>query len=211
MSTERIAGILLAGGKSSRMGGGDKSLRLLGRRSMLARAASRLAPQVAALALNANGDPARFAGFDLPVIADTLPGHPGPLAGILAGMEWAAATPNRTHLVSVACDTPFFPADLVSRLVEAADGRPERIAVAASGGRRHPVFGLWPLALRPALRYFMEEGATYRVSDFVERQDFALADFPMLTLVQGMVDPFFNVNTESDLMIAERIGAGLPI
>lgn len=210
MNSDSIAGILLAGGKSSRMGGGDKSLRLLGGQSMLAHAAGRLAPQVAALALNANGDPGRFAGFGLPVVADTLAGHPGPLAGILAGMEWAAAVPDCTHLVSVACDTPFFPADLVSRLVEAAAGRHARIAIAASDGRRHPVFGLWPLALRPALRHFLEEGTTYKVSAFVEQHDFVLADFPMLTLVQGTADPFFNVNTESDLMTAERMRAELP-
>lgn len=210
MSRDRIAGVLLAGGKSSRMGGGDKSLRTVGGGPMLARVANRLAPQVGALALNANGAPARFTGFGLPVVADTFGGYHGPLAGILAGMEWAATMQAHTHLVSVACDTPFFPSDLVGRLIEAAAGRPERIAIAASDGRRHPVFGLWPLSLRPALRRFLEDGATYRVSSFIERHDFAVADFPMLTLASGTLDPFFNINTQDDLAMAERLAAEVP-
>lgn len=210
MSGDKIAGVLLAGGKSSRLGGGDKSLRVVGGRPMLVHAADRLAPQVETLALNANDDPQRFAAFGLPVIADTFAGHPGPLAGILAGMEWAASVPTRTHVVSVACDTPFFPRDLVSRLAATAAGRPELIAIAASAGRRHPVFGLWPLSLRPALRRFLENGATYRVSTFIGQHDFAVADFPLLTLGQETLDPFFNVNTPDDMAIAVRLAAELP-
>lgn len=209
MNSDRMAGVLLAGGMSSRMGGGDKSLRLVGGRPILALAAERLAPQVEALALNANGDPARFAAFGLPVVPDTFGGYPGPLAGILAGMEWAATTPARTHLVSVACDTPFFPSDLVSRLVVATAGGPARIAIAASDGRSHPVFGLWPLGLRTALRRFLQDGVTYKVSAFIEQHDFVVADFPMLTLPRGTVDPFFNVNTQDDLAMAERAAAEL--
>lgn len=209
MNTDRIAGILLAGGRSSRMGGGDKGLRALAGRPMLGHAADRLAPQVAVLALSANGDPKRFGAFGLPVLADTVAGFRGPLAGILAGMEWAARGADRTHLVSAASDTPFFPSDLVNRLARAASGAPERIAIAASSGKSHPVFGLWPLSLRHALRRFLDDGATYKVAAFVELHDFQLADFPMLALKKGMADPFFNVNTEGDLAEAERIHAEL--
>lgn len=210
MSTDKIAGILLAGGRSSRMGGGDKGLRILAGHTMLGRAAERLAPQVAALALSANGDPQRFDALGLPVLADTIAGFfAGPLAGILAGMDWAAREGDRTHLVSAASDTPFFPHDLVSRLFRAAADGPERIAIAASGGKSHPVFGLWPLALRHSLRRFLEDGATYKVTAFVERHEFALADFPMLALKDGSADPFFNINTEGDLAEAERIHAEL--
>lgn len=209
MNTDRIAGILLAGGQSRRMGGGDKCLCLLAGRPMLGHAAARLGPQVGALAISANGDPRRFGDFALPVIADSIAGLAGPLAGILAGMEWAAREAGRTHLVSAASDTPFFPADLVSRLAVASAGAPARIAVAASDGRSHPVFGLWPISLREDLRHFLEDGSTYKVTAFVEKHDFVLADFPMLALNKGMADPFFNVNTQADLIEAERIHAEL--
>lgn len=206
---DRIAGILLAGGQSRRMGGGDKCLRRLAGRPMLGHAAARLGPQVGALAISANGDPRRFGEFALPVLADPIAGFVGPLAGILAGMEWAASEVGRTHLVSAASDTPFFPADLVSRLAQASAGMPARIAVAASDGRGHPVFGFWPLSLRHDLRLFLEAGSTYKVTAFLERHDFVLADFPMLALKEGMVDPFFNVNTQAELVEAERIHAEL--
>jgi len=150
-----IAGIILAGGLSRRMGGGDKTLLALGGRPLLDHVVARLTPQVGSLALNANGDPARFAASGLSVLADTVEGHAGPLAGILTGLEWAAANTASEALVTAAGDTPFLPADLVATLVAAAAGRPGSIAVASSGGRRHPTFALWPLGLRQALRRFL--------------------------------------------------------
>ncbi|HWK63326.1 MAG TPA: molybdenum cofactor guanylyltransferase MobA [Rhizobiaceae bacterium] len=196
-----IAGIILAGGRSRRMGGGDKCLRRLGGRPLLRHVIDRLAPQAGPLAISANGDPSRFAEFSVPVVPDTIPGFAGPLAGVLAGMEWARRETDATWLVSVASDTPFFPTDLVSRLATAADQ--ENIVVASSGGRRHPVFALWPVTLAPALRAFLEDGATYKVSTFVEGHESAVVDFAMIEATGG--DPFFNVNTQEDLAVAEGL------
>lgn len=201
MST--VAGIILAGGRSQRMGGGDKSLRSLGGQPLLRHAVKRLASQVGELAISANGDPRRFADYALPVLPDTIAGFAGPLAGILAGMEWAERHTNASLLVSVASDTPFFPDDLIARLTKSGHGR--GIAMASSGGRRHPVFSLWPLELRPALRAFLEEGATYKVAAFAQRHGVVEVDFPEIALDGGTVDPFFNVNTPEDLAEAEHI------
>lgn len=205
MST--IAGIILAGGRSQRMGGGDKSLRSLGGQPLLRHAVKRLAPQVGELAISANGDPRRFADYALPVLPDTIVGFVGPLAGILAGMEWAELHTDASLLVSVASDTPFFPDDLIARLAASDHGR--GVAMASSGGGRHPVFSLWPLELRPALRAFLEEGATYKVSAFAQRHGLVEVDFADIALNGGMVDPFFNVNTPEDLAEAEHILEGL--
>jgi molybdopterin-guanine dinucleotide biosynthesis protein A len=145
-----ISGVVLAGGRATRLGGGDKPLRPLGGRPMLARILERLKPQVGNIALSANGDPARFAGYGLPVLADEEPaGQAGPLAGILSGMVWAKTQGSR-QMLTVAGDTPFFPLDLAARLAEARAGHADHIAVALSGGRRHPVFALWPVSLEAA-------------------------------------------------------------
>ncbi|MBN9890062.1 molybdenum cofactor guanylyltransferase MobA [Salipiger abyssi] len=191
-------GVILAGGLATRMGGGDKASLMLGGQSLLSHAVERLEPQVAGLALNANGDPARFAATGLRVLSDPLSGHPGPLAGILAGLDWAAAEGGDT-VVSVACDTPFFPCDLVPQLLLAAEGMGAPLALAASRGRRHPVFGLWPVSLRGALRAALERGER-KVAAFAEAHGGREAAFPAPGL-----DPFFNINTPADLAEAEAV------
>lgn len=198
----QVAGVVLAGGLSRRMGGGDKPLLEVGGVAMLSRVIERLRPQVGALALNANGDPARFAHYALPVLADPVEGFAGPLAGVLAGLRWAAsegsgkdpeqgAAPR--YIVSVAADTPFFPRDLVARLLRAAEGA-DRIVLAQSHGRVHPVFGLWPLALADDLDAFLRRGHTRKVLAFVDMHENARCDFPVAG-TQADADPFFNVNT----------------
>ncbi|MGX9144536.1 molybdenum cofactor guanylyltransferase MobA [Mesorhizobium sp. 128a] len=200
-----IAGIILAGGLSRRMGGGDKTLLALGGRPLLDHVVARLAPQVGSLVLSANGDPARFAASGLSVLADTVEGHAGPLAGILTGLEWAAANNASEALVTAAGDTPFLPVDLVTRLAAAAAGRSGSIAVASSSGRRHPTFALWPLRLRQALRHFLVDEDNRRVSAFIERHDFVEVEFPLLAVDGGQFDPFFNINAPDDLAVAERL------
>jgi molybdopterin-guanine dinucleotide biosynthesis protein A len=200
-----IAGIVLAGGLSRRMGGGDKCLQPLAGRPLLAHIVERAAGQVTALALNANGDAARFAAFGLPVVADSVPRFAGPLAGVLAGLDWAAASdPRCTHVASFAGDAPFLPRDLVARLWAAvADGRHE-LACAASGGRAHPVFGLWPVTLREALRRAMVEEGVRKVDVWTARYDLVAVDF-----ATAPVDPFFNANWPEDLAEAERLATSL--
>lgn len=187
------------------MGGGDKPLLSLGKARLIDHVATRLRPQVATLGLNANGDPARFAGMGLPVIQDTMPGHAGPLAGILTGLEWAATQTNCRWLVSAAGDTPFFPDNLVERLVLAAPDRPGTIAVASSDGRWHPTFALWPLGQRDALRHFLVDEDNRRVSAFMERHGHVEVEFPMIEARGQKIDPFFNINTPDDLAAAERL------
>jgi molybdopterin-guanine dinucleotide biosynthesis protein A len=196
-----IAGVLLAGGLSRRMGGGDKCLRLLGNRPILAQVIERARPQVAALALNANGDPERFRAFGLSVVADSVEGFAGPLAGVLAGLDWAAAeVPGASYVASFATDAPFLPRDLVPRLVAGlTDGRFE-LACAASGGQAHPVFGLWPLTLRDALRRALVEEGVRKVDVYTARYKLATVDFPI-----GEIDPFFNTNSPDDLETAEGL------
>lgn len=189
-------GVILAGGQARRMGGGDKSLLVLGGTTILDRVVAKLEPQVADLALNANGDPFRFSRFGLPVLADTVGGHVGPLAGVLAGMEWAA-TIGATHIVTAAADTPFFPADLVPRLKLAGEAQDKPIALAATDNGRHPTFGLWPVDLRADLRAALMSGVR-KVVQWTDRHGTAVAEFPVAGL-----DPFFNVNTPEDLAQAE--------
>ncbi|MEI8700919.1 molybdenum cofactor guanylyltransferase MobA [Mesorhizobium sp. M6A.T.Ce.TU.002.03.1.1] len=198
-----IAGIILAGGQSRRMGGGDKSLLALGGRRVLDHVVARLAPQVGPLALSANGDPTRFAKFGLPVLADTVEGYAGPLAGILAGLEWASMACS--VVVTVTGDTPFFPEDVVGRLAAVVKERPGAIAVASSGGKRHPTFALWPLGLHDALRRFLVNEDNRRVFAFIERHGFVDVEFPMWNSGGHEIDPFFNINTPDDLAEAERL------
>lgn len=201
MTESRIAGVLLAGGLSRRMGGGDKSLRPLGGRPILARIVERARPQVGPLVLNANGDPARFAAFGLPVVADGIEGHPGPLAGVLAGLEWAAVhAPECPWVASFATDAPFLPAALVARLTEAVAREGADLACARSAGQDHPVFGLWPVRLAPELRRAMVEEDMRKVDRWTGRYRLAVAGFDA-----GPVDPFFNTNRPEDLAEAERL------
>jgi molybdopterin-guanine dinucleotide biosynthesis protein A len=196
-----VLGVLLAGGQARRMGGGDKCLRPLGGRPILAQVIERAAPQAAALLLNANGDPARFAGFGLPVAGDVVEGFAGPLAGVLTGMEWARDNrPDCPWIATIATDTPFFPTDLVARLLAAVTGDAAELACAASAGRNHPVFGLWPVGLADDLRHAMLDEGIRKVDVWTGRYRVAVVDFPATPL-----DPFFNTNRTEDLAEAERL------
>lgn len=202
MSEETI-GILLAGGRSSRMGGGDKSLTTLGGMPMLAHVTQCLAPQCTALILSANGAPERFSAFGLPVLADDVEGFAGPLAGILAGLDFIAAHhPAIAWALSAATDTPFLPRALVQRLHQARAAADARIACARSGGNVHPVVALWPVALRQELRHALTVETIRKVDRFAARYPRAFADWDADPL-----DPFFNVNTPADLAEAERLWA----
>lgn len=199
--TAPILGLLLAGGQARRIGGGDKCLLLLGGRPLLAHQIERARPQVRRLLLNANGDPARFAAFGLPVVADSVPGFAGPLAGVLAGMEWAEAhAPDLPWILTVASDTPFFPGDLAERLLNIATSQRADIAVAASAGRTHPVFALWPTHLAAELRRALVDEAIRKIDAWTARYHTAVVEFPATCC-----DPFFNVNTPEELAEAERI------
>jgi len=193
-------GVILAGGLATRMGGGDKALLPLGGRPMLALVIERLSPQVAGIVLNANGDPARFSGFGLPVIADSVPEFPGPLAGVLAGLEWAAKL-GAERIVTAAADTPFLPRDLVARL-DAAAGADGAIALAATASGLHPTFGLWPTSLRDVLARDLAGGAR-RVGAWAESMGARRVMFE-----DTPRDPFFNINTPDELCRAEAILAG---
>jgi molybdopterin-guanine dinucleotide biosynthesis protein A len=191
------------------MGGGDKAMIPLAGKTMLDRVVDRLAPQVDRVVLNANGDPARFAAYRLPVIADTIEGFAGPLAGILAGMRWAQANlPSTRFVASAAADTPFFPANLVAQLHSHASE--ETIALATSPDGTHPVFGLWPVALADDLETFLNSGQGGKILAFVDRHRRADVRFEPLEL-PGLAafDPFFNVNTPEDAAAAEAIAAAL--
>jgi molybdopterin-guanine dinucleotide biosynthesis protein A len=207
---EEHAGVILAGGLGRRMGGGDKPLVSVGGRTMLAHVVSRLAPQVARMMVNANGHPARFAAYGLPVVPDPIEGFPGPLAGVLAGMRWTATSlPEASFVVSVAGDTPFFPADLVARLASVA-GHERTIALAASSEGAHPVFALWPVALAEDLEAFLRSGESGKILAFVDRYERIDVCFDDIALPDGgSADPFFNVNTPKDAARAEEIAAAL--
>ena len=196
-----VVGVVLAGGLSRRMGGGDKALLALGGRTILDHVIERARPQVSHLALNANGDAARFARFGLPVIADVVEGHAGPLAGVLTGLEWAAAeAPDCAWVASFASDAPFLSADLVARLCQAVERDGADMACAASAGRHHPVFGLWPVACAAELRHAVVDEAVRKVDVWTARYHLAVADFET-----EPYDPFFNANRPEDLAEAEAL------
>jgi molybdopterin-guanine dinucleotide biosynthesis protein A len=202
-----IVGLLLAGGLSRRMGGGDKTLRLLGGRPLLDHVIERIAPQVAALVLNANGDPARFARYGLPVVSDSVPDFAGPLAGILAGLDWAAANrPDCPLVVSVPTDAPFLPGDLVARLLHGMQAEEAELACAASGGQPHPVIGLWPVRLREAVRHALVSENIRKVDRWTA--EYRLAVVPFAETKAGL-DPFFNANRPEDLEHAAALLGGL--
>jgi molybdenum cofactor guanylyltransferase len=197
----KVVGLLLAGGQSRRMGGGDKSLRLLGGIPLLEWVIERLRPQVDALVLNANGDSARFAPFALPVAPDTVPGFAGPLAGVLAGLDWTVShRPDCPYVVSVATDAPFLPVDLVARLAEPLNEARADLSCAASGGRSHPVFGLWPVRLREDLRRAVVDQGIRKVDLWTARHRLTTVSFPVQPL-----DPFFNANSPEDLETAAAL------
>lgn len=194
-------GVLLAGGLARRMGGGDKPLREIAGRSILMRAIDRLAPQCAALVINANGDPARFAFTGLPVVADDVPGFAGPLAGVLAALDHAAgAHPQANWLVSAAADTPFLPRDFVARLHAAREAAGAPLACAESGGRTHPVNALWDIGLREDLRHALVVEDMRKIDRWTARHGVAHASWPT-----EPVDPFFNANAPEDIEEAERL------
>jgi molybdopterin-guanine dinucleotide biosynthesis protein A len=196
-------GVLLAGGLARRMGGGDKPMRTVGGRTILERVIARLAPQCDGLILNANGDPARFAAFGLPVVADNVPDFPGPLAGILAALDWTAVNrPNVDWVLSAAADCPFLPRDLVARLHEARARENAQLAVAASDGQSHPVIGLWRVDLRDALRHSLTVEDIRKIDRWTARYRLATVTWPAQPL-----DPFFNANTVDDIAEAERLAA----
>jgi molybdopterin-guanine dinucleotide biosynthesis protein A len=194
-----VLGVLLAGGLARRMGGGDKSLRRLGNRTILEHVIERARPQVAALLLNANGDPARFVRFGLPIAADVVEGFAGPLAGVLTGMEWARARrPDCAWIATMATDTPFFPRNLVVRMYQAVQDAD--LACASSNGRASPVFGLWPVRLADDLRRAMLDEGIRKVDLWTARYRLVEVDFPAEPF-----DPFFNANRPEDLAEAQRL------
>jgi molybdenum cofactor guanylyltransferase len=204
MTTEApTLGLILAGGLARRMGGGDKPLTRVGGRTILDRAIERMRPQCARLLINANGDPARFASTGLPVVTDGVPDFAGPLAGILAGLDWAAVnSPEIADVVSVPGDCPFLPHRLVERLRNARVASGQTLACARSGEWRHPVVGLWPVSLRDDLRKALVDEGLRKIEIWTARHGVAIADWP-----DRPVDPFFNVNTPEDAAAADRIAA----
>ena len=196
-------GVILAGGQATRMGGGDKGRLMLGQRSLLDHVIERLRPQVSSIILNANGAQDRFSDLNLPVVADSLPGYAGPLAGVLAGLDWAYAH-GSDHIVSVAADTPFFPKELVQSFLATAVGMETPLVLAAiidAAGKiwRQPTFGLWPVMLRDDLRKSLETGLR-KVVNWTDQHGSREAIFDT-----DCVDPFFNVNTPDDLLEAQGL------
>lgn len=204
-ANDAIVGVILAGGLSRRMGRGDKGLLPLGSTTLLGKVVHRISPQVRCVVLNANGDPARFIGLGLPIVPDTIDGLPGPLAGILAGMRWAAAkVADATHVLTVSSDAPFLPSDLATRLAAASHETACGSAYACSRGTVHPVIGLWSLDLAEDLEATLRAGRR-KVLAWVERHGAAAVDFPMIEVGTQTVDPFFNANTPAELDEARRL------
>ena len=205
-TTPPTLGLVLAGGLARRMGGGDKARIEIGGKSILRRVLARLTPQCAGVIVNANGDPVRFADTALPVVADSVPDFAGPLAGILAGLDWAAANaPGIAWLASAPGDCPFLPNDLVARLHAARVAAAAPLACARSGEWSHPVVGLWPIALREDLRRALVGEGLHKIDVWTARYGTGIAEWPA-----APVDPFFNVNTPDDAARAEAIAARHP-
>ena len=200
---EAYPAVILAGGLARRMGGGDKPLRPWGGGTLLDAVVARLHPQAAPVLLNANGDPARFARFGLPVLPDPMEGNPGPLAGVLAAVEWAASQ-GHAQVLTVPGDSPFLPGNLVARLAAGAAAAGAPVCCACSGGRVHPVTALWSTALGPALRRVLAAG-NFRVEPFATAQGLATVSWDATPL-----DPFLNINTPGDLVDAALAGACPP-
>ncbi|MBM3607585.1 MAG: molybdenum cofactor guanylyltransferase MobA [Alphaproteobacteria bacterium] len=198
-----ITGVILAGGLARRMGGGDKPLRMIAGKTILDHVITRISPQCQALVLNANGDPARFSQWKLPVIADSVEGFAGPLAGILAGLDWSAQHNSAARfMLSVAADCPFLPRDLVARLEAARAQEDADLAVAASAGQAHPVIGLWKVSLREQLRHALTVEDERKIDRWTARYRLATVEWPA-----EPVDPFFNANRPDDLDEAEQLFA----
>ncbi len=198
-----IIGVILAGGRAERMGGGDKGLHEIGGTAILARVIERLRPQVDALVLNANGDPARFSALGLPVISDPVPDFAGPLAGVLAGLAWAATHhPQAHYIVTVPADGPFVPRGLVRHLTGTLAAEDAELVTAASGAQTYPVVGLWPEKLRTELQEALTREGMRKIDAWTRRFRRAVATFPA-----EPVDPFFNANTPEQLAEAERLAA----
>lgn len=194
-----VTGVVLAGGLSRRMGGGDKGLLALAGKPMLGHVIDRLRPQVGAMLINANGDALRFADFGLPVIGDTIDGFVGPLAGVLAGMRWSAAhAPGASHIVTAAGDAPLLPADLVACLMDAVQDHPRGIALARSQGELHPVIGAWPVALADDLEAELQRGVR-KVLRWTDKHGTIGVDFPFQRIGGRELDPFYNANTPEEL------------
>ncbi|MDA0675184.1 MAG: molybdenum cofactor guanylyltransferase MobA [Proteobacteria bacterium] len=202
---ELIAGVILAGGLARRMGGGDKALCTVDGEPMLGRIIARVRPQVCALALNANGNAARFAPWRLPVLADVVPGNAGPLAGVLTGLRWLEETGTGARwLASFPGDAPFLPTDLVQRLFDAAVAAGALLACARSNGRTHPVCALWHASVAEDLTRALTEEHVFKIDRFTARHALVHVDF-----ATDPFDPFLNVNTPADLADAGRLAAAL--
>ena len=206
MAHPQTLGVVLAGGLARRMGGGDKASIRIGGTTVLDRVIERLKPQCARVILNVNADPERFAATGLPVVADSVPVHPGPLAGILAGLDWAAKQTDAIDwIVSVPSDCPFLPHDLIARLHQARIDSGAALACASSGARTHPVVGLWPQTLREDLRHALTQEGVRKVGAWTTRYRVAIAEWPA-----APVDPFFNINTPEQAAEAQRLSARFP-
>jgi molybdopterin-guanine dinucleotide biosynthesis protein A len=203
-SPSQIVGLILSGGRSSRMGGRDKALMSLGGKSLLARGIDRLAPQVGEVIVNANSDAPAYAELGIPVVRDSIGGYSGPLAGIHAGLVWMQTNrPEASHMVTVPADTPFFPADLVKRFLAALPEDP-RIRVAYSNEGLHPVVGLWPVSTAGIIEAALARGL-HKATAFVKQQEAIEVFFPAIEIGAASVDPFFNVNRPEDLAAAKEI------
>ena len=211
MASAPVTGVIVAGGLSRRMGGGDKTLLDLGGGTMLGCIIERLRPQVGALIINANGDASRFAAFGLPVVPDEITDYAGPLAGMLAGMRWSlACAPSARHIATVSSDAPFLPADLIARMSSAIENRSDAIALARSPDGLQPVIGLWPVALADDLQAGLAAGWR-KILAWAERHAITQLDFPQIDIGGRTVDPFFNANTPEDFaLVRELLGRAPP-
>jgi len=206
MTNKKPLGLVLAGGLARRMGGGDKGMIKIGGQTILERVLERLKPQCSGVVINANGDPSRFGFTGLPVVPDDIPDFAGPLAGILAGLDWAAShAPETEYLLSAPGDCPFLPRTLNDRLSAALTAENKLLACAKSGDWRHPVVGLWPVALRGDLRRALMDENLHKIEVWTARHGVAIAEWD-----DTPIDPFFNVNTPADAARAGEIAAQHP-